>query len=101
VLVVVEGGLHGPREIEAFTGLPVAGTVPFDPAAASVASGCQGSARRLSRSALGAKPRRITEQWLRPVGTCSDRCGRPGPLPSDPRHAGGPDEGGSRGCSPR
>jgi hypothetical protein len=59
VLVVVEGGLHGPREIEAFTGLPVAGTVPFDPAAASVASGCQGSARRLSRSALAASARSL------------------------------------------
>ncbi len=51
-LAVVAGGEHAAAEIASFTGLPVLGEVPSDPAAARVASGERGSGRRLARSPL-------------------------------------------------
>ncbi len=51
-LVVLETGPYSAPEISEFTDIPVLATVPFDPASASVASGGQGSPRRLSRSSL-------------------------------------------------
>jgi MinD-like ATPase involved in chromosome partitioning or flagellar assembly len=51
-LVVVGTTQYGNEEIADFTGLPVIGTVPFDPVAAAVAAGGQGNERRLSRSFL-------------------------------------------------
>jgi MinD-like ATPase involved in chromosome partitioning or flagellar assembly len=51
-LALVGGTEYGNEEIAEFTGLPVIGSVPFDPASAAVAAGDQGSERRLSRSFL-------------------------------------------------
>jgi MinD-like ATPase involved in chromosome partitioning or flagellar assembly len=51
-LAVVGDARYGNEDIAEFTGLPVVGIVPFDPVAASVAAGDQGSERRLSRSFL-------------------------------------------------
>jgi MinD-like ATPase involved in chromosome partitioning or flagellar assembly len=51
-LAVVGSTRYGKEEIAEFTGLPVVGNVPFDPVAAAVAAGDQGSERRLSRSFL-------------------------------------------------
>jgi cellulose biosynthesis protein BcsQ len=51
-LAVVGDTRYGNEDIAEFTGLPVIGNVPFDPAAAAVAAGDQGSERRLSRSFL-------------------------------------------------
>ncbi len=58
-LVVVGPGSHGGAAIEGFTGLPVAGEVPFDPSAARVITGEGGSRRRLSRSMLVMSSRRL------------------------------------------
>jgi hypothetical protein len=52
VLAVVGGSGYANEKIAEFTGIPVVGNVPFDPAAAAVAAGDQGSERRLSRSFL-------------------------------------------------
>ena len=51
-LVVITTDPYPGAEIERFTGLPVIGEIPFDQAAAKVASGGHGSRRRLSRSSL-------------------------------------------------
>jgi hypothetical protein len=51
-LVVVPTGEFPGSEIERFTGLPLIGEIPFDPAGAAIATGRQGSRRRLSRSLL-------------------------------------------------
>jgi len=51
-LVVVTADRYPSEEIERFTGLPVIGELPFDPAAATVAAGGHGGRRRLSRSLL-------------------------------------------------
>ncbi len=51
-LVVVRTGEYPGSDIERFTGIPLIGEMPFDPAGAAVATGGQGSRRRLSRSLL-------------------------------------------------
>ena len=58
-LVVVGNGRHHNAAIEDFTGLAVIGEVPFDHAAARVASGGGGAGRRLSRSLLVVSARRL------------------------------------------
>lgn len=58
-LVVVGDGRHHNAAIEEFTGLPVIGEVPFDLAAAHVASGQGGGSRQLSRSLLVVAARRL------------------------------------------
>jgi hypothetical protein len=51
-IVVVGGGRYGCREVSEFTGITALGEVPFDPAAADVASGASGAGHRLERSLL-------------------------------------------------
>lgn len=51
-LVVIRNGCYSSAEIEKFTGLPVVGEIPFDPSAASVATGEKPGERRLRRSQL-------------------------------------------------
>ena len=58
-LVVVGDGRHHAPAIEEFTGLPVIGEVPFDQAAARVASGEGGAGRHLLRSPLVVSARRL------------------------------------------
>ena len=58
-LIVVGGGAYDDGAIEQFTGIPVIGRVPFDPATASVAAGEAGGSHRLSRSLLVASARRL------------------------------------------
>jgi hypothetical protein len=58
-LIVVRSGDYCGSEIERFTGIPVIGEIPFDPAAAAVATGGKGSDRRLSRSLLVASAFRL------------------------------------------
>ncbi len=52
LLAVIDTGPHRPEEIESFTGIPVIGTLAFDPIAAATAAGQPGGRRRLSRSLL-------------------------------------------------
>jgi MinD-like ATPase involved in chromosome partitioning or flagellar assembly len=51
-LVVVGMSRYSNAEIEEFTGITLAGNLPFDPEVAAVATGERGSHRRLSRSLL-------------------------------------------------
>jgi hypothetical protein len=51
-LVVVGASRYSNAEIEEFTGVTVAGNVPFEPDVAAVATGERGGQRRLSRSLL-------------------------------------------------
>ena len=75
-LVVV--GAHGfrCRELTELTGLVPLGDVPFDPESAAVASGASGAGRRLDRSQLLAKVRRVGAVVAgRTVGTHRDLTG--------------------------
>ncbi|MBF6555330.1 MAG: hypothetical protein IVW52_04055 [Acidimicrobiales bacterium] len=58
-LVVIPTGEYSSAEIERFTGIPVIGEIPHDPASAGVVAGGRGSARRLSRSLLVASAARL------------------------------------------
>jgi hypothetical protein len=58
-LVVISTGDYSSAEIERFTGIPVIGEIPHDPASAGVVAGGRGSARRLSRSLLVASAARL------------------------------------------
>jgi MinD-like ATPase involved in chromosome partitioning or flagellar assembly len=60
-LVVVGSSRYSNAEIEEFTGLAVAGNLPFDPEVAAVATGDRGSQRRLSRSSLVESASRLAQ----------------------------------------
>jgi MinD-like ATPase involved in chromosome partitioning or flagellar assembly len=60
-LVVVGASRHSNAEIEEFTGVTVAGNVPFEPGVAAVATGEGGSPRRLSRSLLVGSASRLAK----------------------------------------
>ena len=84
-LVVVGAGRHHIAAIEEFTGLPVIGEVPFDLAAAHVASGQEGGSRQLSRSLLVVAARRLAGVLAAP-GKGEDRAedeGVEGTAPED------------------
>jgi len=61
-VVVVGRGAHDSAEVGRFAGIRPAGDLPFDPAAAAVASGASGAGRRLERSGLLAAVRRLAGQ---------------------------------------
>jgi hypothetical protein len=75
-IVVIGGGPYGGREVSEFTGITCLGEVPFDPAAAHVASGASGAAHRLDRSLLwlaagrlaAGVASRIEDGWSSPPG---------------------------------
>jgi hypothetical protein len=58
-LVVISTGEYSSAEIERFTGIPVIGEIPHDPASAGVVAGGRGRARRLPRSPLVASAARL------------------------------------------
>jgi hypothetical protein len=58
-LVVISTGEYSSAEIQRFTGIPVIGEIPHDPASAGMVAGGRGSARRLSRSVLVASAARL------------------------------------------
>jgi MinD-like ATPase involved in chromosome partitioning or flagellar assembly len=60
-LVVMGASRYSNAEIEEFTGVIVAGNVPFEPGVAAVATGETGSPRRLSRSLLVASASRLAQ----------------------------------------
>jgi MinD-like ATPase involved in chromosome partitioning or flagellar assembly len=64
--VVTYGPLAG-ADIERFTGLPVLAELPFDPVAASVASGRDRAGRRLARSQLAAAAHRLAAALAGPL----------------------------------
>ena len=76
-LAVVGDTRYGNEAIAEFTGLPVIGNVPFDPVAAALAAGDQGSERRLSRSFLINSALRLSQGLCGPdsgpVGTRGPR----------------------------
>jgi hypothetical protein len=91
--VVAYGPLAG-ADIERFTGLPVLAELPFDPAAASVASGRDRAGRRLARSQLAAAAHRLAPALAGPLtpapaaagGDPADRVAElPRRVPEDPR----------------
>ncbi len=63
--VVTYGPLDG-ADIERFTGVPVLAELPFDPVAASVASGRDRAGRRLARSRLAAASHRLAAMLAGP-----------------------------------
>jgi MinD-like ATPase involved in chromosome partitioning or flagellar assembly len=67
-LVVVGASRYSNAEIEEFTGVTVAGNVPFEPGAAAVATSEGGSPRRLSRSLLVGSASRLAK-----ILSCADR----------------------------
>jgi hypothetical protein len=68
-LVAVGAGSPSGDEIGSFTGIRHLGDVPYDPAAAAVASGSSGAGRRLERSRLLASARRIADTLAGVVGS--------------------------------
>ncbi len=73
-LVVVGRGPHDTAAIAEFTGIPVLGAVPDDPAAARMMGGAPGSGRLLSRSLLVASARGLA---LLATGTSDEAAGAP------------------------
>jgi MinD-like ATPase involved in chromosome partitioning or flagellar assembly len=94
-LALVDGGSHSSSEVERFTGIPVLGTVPFDPQSAAVATGQRQNDRRLRRSMLAASASRmaavLTQGPLEPRGGDATVPGQtitsPDPTPGDRRRA--------------
>jgi len=72
-IVVVGGGYSG-HDLEEFTGIRVLARLPFDPAAAEVATGAAGSGRRLERSPLWAAVGRLA------ASLAADPQSGPGPI---------------------
>lgn len=62
-LMMVGRGACRPRDVESLTGMRVSAEIPNDPAAAAVASGSSGGARRLARSVLVKSARRIADSF--------------------------------------
>jgi hypothetical protein len=62
-LMIVGRGACRPRDVESLTGMRVSAEIPSDPAAAAVASGSSGGARRLARSVLVKSARRIADSF--------------------------------------
>jgi MinD-like ATPase involved in chromosome partitioning or flagellar assembly len=79
-LAVVGDNRYGNEDIAEFTGMPVIGNVPFDPVAAAVAAGDQGSERRLSRSFLINSALHLSQSLC---GPDSAPVGTPGPESSE------------------
>ncbi len=92
-LVVVPTGGYPSSEIQRFTGLPVIGEIPYDPAAAAIATDGHGSRRRLSRSSLVSSAFRLGSNLIGPVtqrrssDDCPDQSSR---LGSEPPSDGNP-----------
>lgn len=62
-LMIVGRGACRSQDIESLTGIRVSAEIPNDPAAAAVASGMSGGARRLARSVLVKSARRIADSF--------------------------------------
>ncbi len=80
-LLVMGRGPYRVRDIEALTGIRVTAQLPYDPAAAAVASGVSSNVRRLARSPLVISARRIATAFASPTGRGSTPAyGKPPPL---------------------
>jgi hypothetical protein len=70
--LVSVGGGYSRRDLEEFTGIRVVGRLPFDPAAAEVATGVDRSGRRLERSPLWAGVGRLAMSLATDLGRQSE-----------------------------
>ena len=92
IRLVAVGGPYRTRDLEGFAGVPVLGHLPFDLAAAEVASGSSGSGRRLERSPLWAAVERLADTLADDLEV--DRC----PPGASVGHAGRTDPGPGAGA---